>query len=102
MRVERKKFDSEIHRRIKKLYAYDNWHAMVALLWDYFLIVLAVWIAEFSYWFLPLSLLIIGSRQRALATILHEASHYALCKHKKIRADFRYLFFWISDFSKLE
>lgn len=41
-------------------------------------------LSEYSYWFLPLTILIIGSRQRALATILHEAAHFALTKNKKI------------------
>lgn len=79
-----KKFDSEILSEIKKLYVYDNWHAVFALLLDYSLIIFAIYIYHFSYYLLPISLLIIGSRQRALATILHEASHSALTKNKKI------------------
>lgn len=81
--MKHKKFDREILKEIKTLYVYDNWHAPIALLMDYTLIIFAIILAEYSYWFLPLTLLIIGSRQRALATILHEASHSALTRNKK-------------------
>lgn len=81
--MKHKKFDREILKQIKTLYVYDNWHAPIALLMDYALIIFAIILAEYSYWFLPLTLLIIGSRQRALATILHEASHSALTRNKK-------------------
>ena len=80
--MQHKKFDREILKQIKSLYVYDNWHALIALGMDFALIVFAIVLSEYSYWFLPLTLLIIGSRQRALATILHEASHSALTKNK--------------------
>lgn len=80
--MEHKKFDKEILRRIKTLYVYDNWHAPLALIMDYAVIIFAVLLSEYSYWFLPLTLLLIDSRQRALATILHEASHSALTENK--------------------
>lgn len=81
--MQHKKFDREILKQIKSLYVYDNWHALIALGMDFALIVFAIVLSEYSYWFLPLTLLIIGSRQRALATILHEASHSALTKNKR-------------------
>lgn len=82
--MEFKRFNKTILLQINKLYNYDNWHAVCALLMDYALIVLAVILSEYSYYFMPLSLLIIGSRQRALATILHEASHGALTRNKTL------------------
>lgn len=82
--MDNKKFDREILQEIKKLYSYDNWHALIALGIDYFFIILAIFIAEYWFWFLPLTFLIIGSRQRALATILHEASHSSLTRNKTI------------------
>ncbi len=30
-----KKFDKEILLKIKELYRYDNWHAVLAILYDY-------------------------------------------------------------------
>lgn len=82
-RISKNKFEKSTLKDIKKLYKYDNWHAMFALFQDYFFIIIAIVLSEYSYYFLPLSILVIGSRQRALATILHEASHYALTSNKK-------------------
>ena len=82
--MHHKKFDKEILQNIKKLYRYDNWHAVVAIFYDYLIIILAIFLSEQTYWFMPLSMLLIGSRQRALATILHEASHFALTKNKRL------------------
>jgi len=44
----------------------------------------AIYLGEVNLWFLPLSILLVSSRQRALATILHEATHGALCNNKKL------------------
>lgn len=82
--MKHKKFDIQILREIKILYRYDNWHAVIALLLDYLVITIAIYLSECSFAFLPISILLIGSRQRALATILHEASHSALTKNKKL------------------
>ncbi|EOQ60977.1 hypothetical protein F935_03315 [Acinetobacter calcoaceticus ANC 3811] len=81
--MEKKKFDKSILQDIKKLYSYDNWHGPLALITDYFIIIIFILLSEYSSWFLPITILVIGSRQRALATILHEASHSALTKNKK-------------------
>lgn len=82
--MEHKKFDKEILQEIKTLYVYDDWHGIVAIIYDYLMIIFAILLSEFSYWFLPLTVLLIGSRQRALATVLHEASHSALTKNQKL------------------
>lgn len=50
---EHKKFDREILKQIKTLYVYDNWHAPIALLMDYVLIIFAIILTEYSYWLLP-------------------------------------------------
>jgi len=34
-----KKFDKEILLKIKELYRYDNWHAVLAILYDYLIII---------------------------------------------------------------
>lgn len=77
-------FSPEIKKQIKALCVYDNYHAVVALLLNYFLIAAAVYLAEMNLYFLPITLLVIGSRQRALATLLHEAAHGVLAKNKKL------------------
>ncbi|WP_314342182.1 hypothetical protein [Simonsiella muelleri] len=82
--MEHKKFDKEILQEIKTLYVYDDWHGIVAIIYDHLMIIFAILLSEFSYWFLPLTVLLIGSRQRALATVLHEASHSALTKNQKL------------------
>lgn len=82
--MQKKKFHPVILKEIKTLYKYDNWHALIALILDYLIIIFAIYLSETSFLFLPLTILLIGSRQRALATILHEASHSALTKNKKL------------------
>ncbi|MDF7675387.1 guanitoxin biosynthesis L-arginine gamma (S) hydroxylase [Neisseriaceae bacterium ESL0693] len=82
--MKSKKFDREILQQVKKLYVYDNWHALFALGSDYLLCILAIYMTEVCWWLFPLTCLIIGSRQRALATILHEASHSSLTRNKTI------------------
>jgi len=77
-------FSPEIKKQIKSLYVYDNYHGPLALAINYSLIILAVYIAEKNLYLLPISLILIGSRQRALATLLHEAAHGVLTKNKKL------------------
>jgi len=36
-----------------------------------------------SWWWLPVALLVIGSRQRALVVLTHDASHFLLAKNRK-------------------
>ncbi|MBW4507551.1 MAG: fatty acid desaturase family protein [Scytonematopsis contorta HA4267-MV1] len=77
------KFDPSIQKEIKSLAKLDNWHGILALLEDYLVIILSIFITcHFSWYFYPLAVLIIGARQRALATLLHEAAHGTLVKNK--------------------
>jgi fatty acid desaturase len=77
-------FSQEVRDQIRSLCEYNNTSAIRALVLDYVVIVLAISLFYHSFWFYPLSLCLIGSRQRALATILHEASHNALTKNSKL------------------
>ncbi|MEM7425761.1 MAG: fatty acid desaturase family protein [Pseudomonadota bacterium] len=84
-RITRHRFDPEIVKQVRSLYGLDNWHGPLALLTDYVVIALAItacvqlgWIAY------PFAVIVIGSRQRALATITHEASHRTLMKHTRL------------------
>jgi fatty acid desaturase len=76
------KFDHSIQQEIKSLSQLDNWHGVQALLEDYFFIIASILATYYiSWYFYPLTILIIGSRQRALATLLHEAAHGVLAKN---------------------
>jgi len=77
------KFNHTIQQEIKSLAKLDNWHGIQALLEDYFFIIVSILATYYiSWYFYPLAILIIGSRQRALATLLHEAAHGVLAKNK--------------------
>ena len=76
------KFENEICQEISSLSKLDNWHCFLALLEDYVIIFLMAATCSVSWYLYPLAVLIIGSRQRALATLLHEASHKTLAKNK--------------------
>ncbi len=79
------KFPSGIQNEILDLIKLDNWHCCLALLEDYSLICISIVATCCISWYLyPLAILIIGSRQRALATLLHEAAHQTLAKNKHL------------------
>jgi fatty acid desaturase len=82
-RYDRYKFSRQIVQQIKPLTQLDNWHGLLALLEDYSIIIVSIFCTcRLSWWFYPIALLTIGSRQRALATILHESAHQTLAKNK--------------------
>ena len=84
-KYERYKFSPEIISRIKELTKLDNWHGLLALLEDCLLIQASILITSHVTWFFyPIALLIIGSRQRALTTILHDSAHGVLVKNKSL------------------
>jgi len=79
------RFDKKIKKDIQKLCQLDNWHGPLAVASDYAVIAATILLTIHSDWlFYPFALLIIGSRQRALATILHEASHRTLTKSPRL------------------
>lgn len=69
--------------RMKALYKRDNYHGFLAIAQDLLWISIAVFLSEYiSIWLLPVAVLIIGARQRALASLLHEAAHGTLFAKK--------------------
>lgn len=77
------KFSPEIKVELKPLYKLDNWHGVLALSIGYLIILFSIVSTIYSHYFLyPIAIFIIASRQRALATIQHEASHFVLAKNK--------------------
>ncbi|STX52851.1 Fatty acid desaturase [Legionella busanensis] len=76
-------FSPEVRADINKLYQFDNYHGLIAVSYDYTVIAITIILTLYSNYLLyPLAILIIGSRQRALATILHEASHNSIAQNK--------------------
>lgn len=82
-RFEKPRLNSNQRLKLKKLYRRDNYHGCIAVglnvAWVAVAVALPVWC---GYWFYFLSILIVGSRQRALASLLHEAAHGTLFRSK--------------------
>ncbi len=84
-KYERYKFSPEIISRIKELTKLDNWHGLLALLVNSLIILASILITNHVTWFFyPLALLVIGSRQRALGAIVHDSAHGVLAKNKSL------------------
>ena len=87
MKCKRHRFPSDVYRHLKA-YRPDNWHAAAAICEDYAVIALGVaapyLLTPFVPWWISyifVSLPLIGCRQRALATLLHESAHRTLARH---------------------
>lgn len=76
------RFSKEIRANLVPLNRLNNLQGPLAIATDWFVIVCAIGLSELSLWFLPLTVLLIGSRQRALASLLHEGAHGVLCKSR--------------------
>jgi len=84
---EQYKFSVEIKSQLKELTKLDNWHGLLALLEDCLLIVASILMTcNVTWFFYPIALLVIGSRQRALTTILHDSAHNVLAKNKLLNS----------------
>ncbi|EDP7844203.1 fatty acid desaturase family protein, partial [Campylobacter coli] len=79
-------FENTILKELKVLYKLDNYHGIFAVLWDYLQIILIIVISCFmqNIFMYLFAVLFIGTRQRALATILHESAHRILAKNRKL------------------
>lgn len=75
-------FSDAIADRLRPLYRLNNWRGVIAIATDYLLIAAAVVVAMQSMWLWPLSVLVIGSRQRALASLLHDSCHKTLARNR--------------------
>jgi len=75
--------NNEQKRRIKKLYKYSDFRPILGLLYDYMMISISALISlEISFLFYPISIILIASRQRALASLFHDAAHGTLFASK--------------------
>jgi len=85
MRPTRKKhkLDRRIVAEIEALCTLDNWHAAIAVATDLAIIAAAIAAAQVFGWIVyPISVVVIGSRQRALSTMVHEAAHGTLARNR--------------------
>ncbi len=80
-RLRRHKFNVQIKRRLRKLSIYDNFHGLLAAVEDFIVIAVSIAVGTFVPIVSPIAIFTIGSRMRALATLLHEASHQTLARN---------------------
>ncbi|MEW2086655.1 fatty acid desaturase family protein [Streptomyces sp. NPDC005283] len=79
------RLDRGVRKRLRQLCELDNHHAPLALLCDYLLVAASVYLCVgLSYWFYPVSIILIGSTQRAFVNLLHESSHKVLTKNQRL------------------
>lgn len=83
--IDRHRFSREITDEVRSLYALDNSHGILAVLQNLLIVSAAVILAEYVGWTLYLpAIILIGSRQRAMATLTHEAAHGTLARNKTL------------------
>lgn len=79
------RLSKRLNVQLNQLSKCDNYHGIIALFLDWGFICLAILLSnDISFYFYPLTLLLIGSRQRALATLLHEAAHNCIVKNRDL------------------
>jgi fatty acid desaturase len=79
------KITPAVRKRLRALCRLDNYHAPLGILQDFAVIALSVYLCVgVSWWFYPLSAVLIGSTQRAFANILHESGHKTLTRNLKL------------------
>lgn len=83
-RVNKYKFSKDICLDINKLIKLDNYHGLIAVLFDYAIIAAFISLYFVSYYFYPLIILVIAARQGALSNLFHEAAHGRLTKDKTL------------------
>jgi fatty acid desaturase len=85
LRLDFSRLDRGVRKQLKALCELDNYHAVLALLSDYLLLAVSVYACVgVSYWFYPLSIVLIGSTQRAFVNLLHESSHKVLARNGRL------------------
>ncbi|MGI9512302.1 MAG: hypothetical protein ACR2OL_05325, partial [Anderseniella sp.] len=81
--IDRHRFSREVIDGVRSLYPLDNYHGVLAVLQNLVIVAAAITLAEYFGWAMyVLAIIVIGSRQRALATLTHEAAHGTLARNK--------------------
>jgi fatty acid desaturase len=79
------KVSREILKEVLKLNKADNHSGIIIILFNYLLVAICVWLTlRVSYWFYPLSLIVIGSVHRTFANLLHDGSHGILAADRTL------------------
>ncbi|MCI4066898.1 fatty acid desaturase family protein [Micromonospora sp. R77] len=75
----------DVRRELRQLCKLDNFHGPLGVLLDYAVIAFSVYLClGVSWWFYPISAILIGSTQRAFANLLHDSSHKILARNQKL------------------
>ncbi|KAL9649430.1 hypothetical protein ABK040_016212 [Willaertia magna] len=86
--------NSITRNKLKSLYKLDNYHGVLQVIEDYICIILATVLSETCFFSIVnlnviyklvmyvIALVVIGSRMRALAELLHQSTHQTLAKSK--------------------
>jgi fatty acid desaturase len=72
--------------KLKKLSTPNIWISLYQILFEYFCIGICIFIC-IKFWSTPLyilSVMFIGARQHELGVLMHDATHFLLCKNKKL------------------
>jgi len=77
-------FSWSIREKLRPLYQLNNVRGLAAIATDYLLIGACVLLAQQTAWLWPVSILVIGSRQRALASLLHDSCHKTLARNRTL------------------
>ncbi len=78
------KFSRQILEKLDTLSETNNYRAFLGILIDYLFIGASVYMVSISWYFYPLAVLLIGTRQRAFVTLLHDAGHGVLFKNTRL------------------
>ncbi|MER5631497.1 fatty acid desaturase family protein [Streptomyces nitrosporeus] len=74
-----------VRRQVRELTRLDNWHSSLGILQEYAIIAFSVLLCLYgSWWFYPISAILIGSSHRSLAHFLHESAHKVLAKNARL------------------
>lgn len=81
-RISKHKFCVTITKEISNLTKLDNWHVALFLAEDFLIVGACIALClNVSWFFYPVAWLVIGSRQRGLANIMHAAAHGTAAKN---------------------
>jgi fatty acid desaturase len=82
--LDKFRYSGAIKANLKPLYATNNWRWLIGWLADMAVIAVAAVLSKLSPYAYPLTILLIGSRQRALASLLHEAAHSTIARNRQL------------------
>ncbi|RUV41266.1 dihydrorhizobitoxine desaturase [Mesorhizobium sp. M1A.T.Ca.IN.004.03.1.1] len=89
------RFSRDIKDEVRALTT-DNWHGIFFLGKDLVIILaFAALPVLLSWWLTPVSIIVIASRQRAISTLVHDASHWVFARNKLLNEAAGYVMSWM-------